>query len=492
MIRPYYYIYVGGAGFLLGIVLAGFIELNWLWFYGFVWLSIVALIIFKNKALQFMGVLFFLFLALGWWRWQMAWPAVDAKQPAFYYNQPVTLEGYVSREVEQRKNHQQVIVRVAALNNSQVTGKVLVYLPLFPEYSYGDTVRLTGVIEQPQKFNNFSYDKYLARYNIYALLYYPQVEKLVKPRAGWSFYYHILEVKKSLVGKVNSFLPEPEAALLGGLLWGAKRSLPNEVLDNFNIAGTTHIVALSGYNITVLGLIIFFIAPWLGIKRQSAFWLVVGIILFFIIITGYPASVVRAGIMGILVLLSMRWGGGIRSGILLILSAFFMCLINPKVLLYDVGFQLSFLATIGLIYLSVRIEKYFRWASRKWGLAETMVATTAAIIMTAPLVAYQFARLSLIALLSNILILFIIPVTMALGFVSIIIGLIFHSLGQVIAWLAYLPLTYIINLTDWLASLPGAALTIVSLPGWLVITIYFFLFSYIFYGQGKRLFFSKN
>jgi len=478
-IKPYYYIYICGLSFLAGVVLGRFINLNWLWFYG---LAILGMIVFilsrRGKVGKILGLMI-IFLSIGLWRWQVSWPIINQEHIAWYANKTVTVAAQVSQEAEQRNHYQQVTVKVRQVNDQPVAGKLLVFLPLYPEYHYGDNLRLIGEIARPRPYNDFSYDNYLARYNIYAISSYPQVQ-VVGRGDGNLVYGTLINIKRSLVNRVNRLLPEPESSFLGGLLWGAKRAMPEEVLANFNVTGTTHIVALSGYNITVLGLIIFFIAPWLGIKRQQAFWLVIAVILFFIIITGYSASVVRAGIMGLLVLIAYRWGGGSKAGILLVVSAALMCLINPKVLLYDVGFQLSFLATIGLIYLAPRIEPYLAWVPERWALRETIMATTAAIIMTAPLVIYQFGRLSLVALPANILILFVIPLTMAIGFIGIIVSFWFYALGQVITWLAYLPLTYVISLTGWLGDFSWASLDLVGTPWWLLLVLYMLIFVFIF------------
>ena len=336
-----------------------------------------------------------------------------------------------------------------------------------------------GKIRQPPAFADFAYDKYLARFNIYAVSYYPQVSRLGEGEGNWLL-LRLLDFKDKLVKQVNLLFPEPAASFLGGLLWGAKRSIPPAVMENFNLTGTTHIVALSGYNIMVLAAIVFWLAPWLGINRRLAYWLVIVVIIFFVVITGLPASVVRAAIMGILTISAYRFGGGHKIGSILLLAAVVMCAVNPKVLLYDVGFQLSFLATIGLIYLAPFLQSYFYWLPHKLALRESVITTLAAIILTTPLVIYQFGRFSLVALPANLFILFVIPIIMAVGFLAVVVSFVHFAAGQLLAWPALLLLDYPLVVTDWLARLPFAALTVSRLPRWFLLVSYLVILLIIF------------
>jgi competence protein ComEC len=469
-----YYFYAGGGGFLSGLFFGRYLLFDPLYVFFVLVAGLVFFVLTKGRVKL---IIWLLFACLaGIWRWQSV--QVASGEIVSYQGREVTLSGIVDVEVETRIDKQQVIMSVQVIDGQPVQGRLLVVLPLYPSYHYGDQLQLNGKITLPRGFDGFAYDKYLARHHIYAISYYPQVGQLSVGQGNF-LYSRILSFKRRLINRVNRLLPEPAASLLGGLLWGAKRSISPEIMENFNLTGTTHIVALSGYNITILGLIVFWLTPWLGVDRKKAFWLVGLIIIFFIVITGWPASVVRAGLMGILVLFAYRFGLGASAGRLLLLSAVVMCLFNPLILFYDVGFQLSFLATIGLLYLTPCLRKFLSFLPKTFALRETVATTTAAVIITAPLVVWQFNRLSLVSLLANVLILFIIPTVMALGFVSVCLSFFYYPLGQVLAWLAYLPLTYIIRTTEFLAHLPGASLSFISLSLPVLLASYLVIFLFI-------------
>jgi competence protein ComEC len=481
-LKPYYFLYATGSGFLLAIAIGYWWQIELIWFYTAI---LTIFIVYKFFSVQnFLLLLFFVIgLFLGFSRWQYINILHFQQKEIFTFEQTTEFIGRIAGEVDVRTDRQLLtIIPVKETDKSDLKQKILVTTPLYPSYQSGDILKIRGEIKKPAVFSDFNYAAYLERFGVVAVMYYPTIKYFGQTD---SIYSQLLKIKIRLIDQVNKLLPEPEASFLNGLLWGAKRAIPAKVLEQFNLTGTTHIVALSGYNITVLGLIVFFISPWLGLHRKVAFWLVLVIIILFIFLTGYPASVVRAGIMGILVLVAYRWGGGVKPGILLISSAAVMCAVNPYILLVDVGFQLSFLATIGLIYLVPWLEKFSSFLPIKIGIKESILATSAAIVMTTPLIIYQFGRFSVVALVVNILILFVIPLVMALGFLSVLVSLIFFPLGQLLAWLTYLGLHYIILVTEFFSQLPFASLFLVKPNVFLVITTYLIIFSFIFYAQRK-------
>ena len=480
-VKPYYYVYAIGGGFLFGIAVGNFFLPAIFFLYGLI-LGIIILFIIWQHTKWLLVVFFLLGSFFAFVRWQTIFSFGENNNIRQLVNKSEKLIIQVSAEPDIRADKQLLTTRVKlSTSDNWLHGRALITVPLYPQFQYGDIIAMQGELLIPTVFPDFNYERYLARHGIYAVAYYPEVILLESTNSA---YKKLLNVKDILINKVGKMLPEPEASFLNGLLWGAKRAMFEPVLEKFNITGTTHVVALSGYNITILGLIIFFIAPWLGLGRKKAFWLALSIIGLFVLITGYPASVVRAAIMGIMVLVAYRWGGGIKPGILLIVSASLMCFINPFVFLWDAGFQLSFLATIGLIYVMPNLEKYFYWVPLKFGLRETVLATTSAIIMTTPLILFQFDRFSLVALPANILILFVIPLAMAVGFLAVLTSFIWFYLGQVIGWLAYLLLHYVIFITDFLSQVKYASLQVLLSLN-MMILIYIVLFAILFYVNKK-------
>lgn len=438
----------------------------------------------NNKKFILLG-LGGIFLFLGILRYTASLPATTENQIQFYNGQEVTFVGIVDREPDIRTDHVKLTINSLQLTMHQsqegeqvphgagklgagkainrvlkaVSGKVLVNTKLYPEYYYGDQLEIACTLQKPEPVQEFAYDKYLAKEEIYSLCYWPEI-KFLKSGQGNKLVSALLSVKSRFVAVVNRILPDPQAAFLGGLLYGARHGIPDDLMDKFNITGTTHIIAISGYNITILALLISKLTCGIGIARKKSFLISLLAISFFVIIAGAQASVVRAAIMGGLVLLAGQVGRVSRVINALLFAAAAMLIFNPKILVFDVGFQLSFAATIGLIFLSPIFEKYFAKWPKIFGIKESFIATMSALVLTLPLILYNFGRLSLIAPLANVLILFIIPTTMASGFIAVLGGLIYLNLGQIIAWLAWFLLSYIIKVVEFLSQIPWASVQI--------------------------------
>ena len=238
---------------------------------------------------------------------------------------------------------------------------------------------------------------------------------------------------------------------------GARRGIPEYLLEAFARTGTTHIIAISGSNITIIAAVIIGFMQFLGVSRRRAFWWISGGIAVFVIMTGATASVVRAGIMGVFVLLARQLGRPSRATNALVFTAFVMLLVNPKILVFDAGFQLSFLATVGLVYINPMMQKFTERMPVLFGIKEALVTTLSAMVTTTPLILYQFGRLSVVAPLANILIIPAIPPTMALGFAAGMAGMLSQTLGSILAWPAWLLLEYMIRVAEGLSSLRFAA-----------------------------------
>jgi competence protein ComEC len=266
---------------------------------------------------------------------------------------------------------------------------------------------------------------------------------------------------------------------LSGLLLGGTDHLSKEVQDNFSRTGMTHIVAVSGYNVTIVAEYLMIFGIFLGLWRKQAFWFAVLGIILFVIITGIPPSVVRAGIMGILLIWAMKNGRLSNSKNAILFSAGLMLLLNPMLLRWDVGFQLSFLATIGIIYLYPIFDAILIKKNKVFGISEILFLTISAQIFVLPVILFNFKNLSLISPLANILILPIIPLAMFLGFLTIVVGFFSGFLASIISWLTYLPLKYEILMINYLAGLKYSSME-VGFPWWGVVIWYIILSGIIF------------
>lgn len=234
-------------------------------------------------------------------------------------------------------------------------------------------------------------------------------------------------------------LPEPMSSLAAGILLGVKRSMPTDFYQNLVNTGTLHIIAASGYNVTIVAAVIMKIALMIASRGVAIFLGMVGV-LTYIIMAGAGASVVRAGIMGGLTLISYYWGRPAEAKRLLWVTGGAMLLINPLRLI-DVGFQLSFMATAGILYLEPWIKRVGLKVSF---LADYLYPTLAATVATLPVIWWHFGRVSWISPLVNMLVLPLVPLIMGMTAGVIGVGLVLPGLGQVMAWFTYVPLAAVV------------------------------------------------
>jgi competence protein ComEC len=252
-------------------------------------------------------------------------------------------------------------------------------------------------------------------------------------------------VRDRFVENIEGALPEPEASYLGGLLVGVRTQIPKSLKDAFRHTGTSHLIALSGYNVGVIG-------RYLGGFSSSLWFPVTGIIIF-VLATGAASSLVRAAIMGILALLATRYGHTYNVGVALLFAACIMIIVNPTILFGDVGFQLSVAATWGLMYLSPKIDPYFKKVPNILGIRESISATLAAEAATLPFILYYFGRFSILSPFTNVLVLAAIPPTMFFGFLTGMAGFFSSLLATLLAWPTYLLLSYQLFIIKFFAKI---------------------------------------
>lgn len=232
----------------------------------------------------------------------------------------------------------------------------------------------------------------------------------------------LIRLKANFVDGMRRALPEPAASFLIGILIGARSNLPKYLQDNLNTIGLSHIVAVSGYNLTILTVAL---ARLLGKKwRWASLTLSLWAILAFVVLTGASPSILRAGIMAALFLLASFSGRNLAVEACIALGAIVTLTINPDYLLGDLSWQLSFLSLVGIVALAPKIKSFLPQRGKLEHLSDILAITLAAQLATLPLIAYTFGRISLIGPVANLLIMPLIPLLMLLGFVAGVIGII--------------------------------------------------------------------
>lgn len=345
--------------------------------------------------------------------------------------------------------------------------KILVFTDKYSEYSYGENLQLICSLEIPQnkEGSRFDYRTYLAKDGIFYLCQKPKIE-IIAGGNKKTFYGFLLNVRKSMTGKIGRLVPYPESGLLEGLLLGGSGGLPKKLQDDFSRTGMTHIVAVSGYNVTIVAEYLMIVGIFLGLWRPQAFWAAILGIFLFIFLVGFPPSAVRAGVMGGLILWAVKEGRLGNSQNAILFAAAVMLIFNPMLLRFDIGFQLSFLATLGIIYVYPFFNNFLIKKQKHLGFIwEILFLTLAAQVFVLPIILYNFENISLISPLANVLILPIIPLTMLLGFLTLASGFIFYPLAMIFSWLTFLPLKYETFLVSFLSSFNFSSLKF-SFPWW--------------------------
>ncbi len=429
----------------------------------------------KSRALFLLCSLTLVSFAFGILRYDVATQDSLDRLAEQYIGQEVVLEGTIFREVDERENTTQLTVRADVLNGVSADVRVLILTERFPRFSYGDRIRAEGVLEHPDSFETdlgrtFDYAGYLSARGISYVAPFARVEKIGEGY-GNPIMSALLSFKYAFMHNVEALIPEPAAGLAHGLVLGVKRALGDELERSFRIAGIIHIVVLSGYNITIvveatMRLLSYFFRPRTRVVCGA---LAIGA---FALIAGFSSTVVRASFMAVLVLIARATGRTYDVLRALVVAGLVMLIINPKLLVFDPGFQLSFLATLGLILLAPLIEERLSLVPTRFQIREFVTATIATQIFVLPLLLYSIGEFSLVALMVNVLVLPIVPFAMLFIFLSGMLGFVSSLIALPFAYIAYLLLGYIIAMAEWFAALPFAALIVPAFPFWITIIAY--------------------
>jgi competence protein ComEC len=484
--------------FLAGVFLASFFQIEKYFILILVAASIIIFVINHKNKKTIVASAAVLFLALGiWWTNNSINKAKNSLADRKLGS--VEFTANVIKESETDEKYQKVIVEDEEKN------KILINTDIYPSYDYGDELKVSCNLQAPKnqedsrqgrgslasleprrsgpKAANFDYQMYLAKDGIYRICNKAQVTVVAKNK-GNKFYSAVLATKNKFEEKLSYVFPDPEGAYLKGLLLGGSKRMTAQLNDAFSRTGTTHTVAVSGYNVTIVAAFLMWLGIFLGLWRQQVFsFALIGIVLF-VLMTGAPSSAVRAGIMGGLVIWAMKEGRLTNSQNAILFAAAAMLVINPLLLRYDAGFQLSFLATLGIVYLYPLFEKKF-FEGEQNILKETILMTLAAQFFVFPVILANFEKLSVISPLANLLILPAIPFIMGTGFAAGMAGFVFVPFGKLIGFIPHILLKIELLIVQWLAGISWSSLEIKNF-GWKHILVYYFiLISVLYYFKRK-------
>ncbi len=446
------------------------------------------------------GILMFWAVILGALRLAWAVPAFVPNAVSFYNGQKITWIGYVDDYPDQQRDKTNYVVQaqeiVAGSQRPIVRGRVLLHAPLVPVWQYGDILKITCRLQAPvrEAGSTFYYDKYLAGERVFSVCNFASIQKVGTRITG--FYGFIFRCKNWVTRAVNGLWNEPESSLMAGILYGARGGFDDETKADFSRAGITHIIAVSGSNVTIVVGMISYLLILIGFYRQQAFYGILVFLAVFVLFTGASASVVRAAIMASLVLVEKQLGRPGSKGKILIFTVAIMVVDNPFIILFDVGFQLSFLATVGLMYVLPVLERWLRqkhtWPKNvflSYGI-KTLLETSSATLTTLPIIAYTFGQISLAAPLMNVAVLWLVSPLMVCGFAATILALgaeflvWLWPLAQVVAGVGYAGLAFIIRLSQVVGERENAA--VVAHISWLGLMVGYAILIAIWYFLAKK------
>ncbi len=393
-----------------------------------------------------------------------------------FENTTHVITGIMIAAPDARETATNLVIDVASIDGNDSSGRIRVSTERGSEVHYGDEVRVIGMLKKPEPFETdgariFDYPHYLAKDGITHAISFAKVQ-LISEGHGNLLVAGLIGIKDAFSRGIDNALVHPESALAAGLVLGEKRGLGDELSDVFRIAGIIHIIVLSGYNIALIAKAAASFFGWFSFGRRVQFVMSILAIVALVIATGATAAAVRAALMGILVITAHMLRRSADAMRLLIAAGVGMVLWNPYVLVFDPGFQLSFLATAGLIALSSHVAERLKFVTERWGLREIAAATIATQIAVLPALLSFSGELSLISVPVNLFVLPVIAPAMALAGFAGAVGIFLPSIAGYVGLLPFFPLWYVIELARLAATLPFASIIVPPLPISVTVAMY--------------------
>lgn len=472
MIHPFQYFAAGALSIFLGVLLGSYFSLN-PWLGGVV--IVFCLIGIWSMPLAWMKfwLVILACIVLGMIRFEIG---TLNQIPVQYLNEPIAVSGRIVSHPEIQNGQQSFYLLTDMIDEAPNKYKILLQTFPLPVFEYGTTVRTVLTLKAD---NESSYLRYLRKDSVVAIAKTKSEVELIK-EAPPSLLGSLYIFRDSVSMRINSLYPEPASGLMNGLLLGLRVQLSDELKENLKNSGTTHIIALSGFNITIIASFLLFLAR--PLKRNWALVLAGVGILLFVLMTGASSSVTRAAIMGWILLMTMWWGRRRHSFNAVLVAGAIMVLINPYILQYDIGFQLSLVATIGIIALVPLITPWLWWLPKVLG--EIVSATISATVLTLPLAVFHFGGFSSMALVSNLLILPLIPWVMLVGFVSLILTMLIPL--SAINIFGVMGANIILWIINWFGEFRTAFVKIPDASVWVPVIYYSILLLALSFANGKK------
>lgn len=491
--RNYFYIVI--IGFCFGIAFVDILNISnyFLAFLCVVSISIIVFLLLHTKlrlknlcVLAMFTSIFVLSFALGGFRINNIKDGSSDLGLNVYENKDIIVLGKIADV-----NNKNILVDIFAVvingRPETINKERVIINNIVGVFGYNDTLAIKGRLELPKNIHNksgrdFDYVFYLKRQGIYHTISFGSILEQ-KKNDEITLRSLLYTLKDKFISNIESVVPEPESALATGVTIAGKGALPVDVQDDFVKAGIIHIVVLSGYNIALV--IRAMMNMFQFLNRKLRIVLAFGGIILFVIMVGGGAPVVRSAIMATITLLGLLSYNSISQNRALLGAGFIMILINPYVLIYDASFALSVLATFAIINCVDIVKKNLKFVTDRLQIRQVLAETLATQIFVLPYILYQIGRLSIVAPVSNIIVLPLIPFIMIFTFIVGIVAFIpFISLP--FAAVTIILCSTVIWIANFLSSIPYSSFEINYFPFWLMAILYIFYFV-ILYWFNKRI-----
>ena len=399
----------------------------------------------------------------------------------------VSFVGVISKEVERGFDKSQITVDV--LEKGKVLGTLLISTDKYSVLEYRDRIKVTGLIEVPEKKDNFDYAGYLSKDGVSAIMSFPKMEIIQKgsfENVFQKIIYNTYKFKDRAGSEIRKYIPSNLSPIMEGLILGNDSKMDKDMKTKLSKSGLSHIIAISGSHIVLFAAMLCEVLLFLGFWRKQAQIGAIIFALFYVFFVGLPASAVRAGIMVSLLFLAQILGRQSFNLRTLAIAAFIILLENPLLLKFDLGFQLSFLAVLGLILMGPVFNSWLNilFKDRLGFIREITAMTLAAEVFTVPLLIYSFGYFSVVSLISNIVVIPPTPLLMGLGLILPLAGMLFSPLGWLISLPCAILLMYLLFVIDISSRVPFAVLNL-QLP-FVVLILLYLPFLYLGFKSKKK------
>lgn len=438
---------------------------------GFVFLLLSS--ISQKKMFLFFGILF---LAASWSSWRSEF---DFRNDQLFpqKGQNVSLKGIVRTPPDVREDSVRAFI-------ASEKGSFLLIMPQETILQYGDRISLTGKITVPRSFADFDYLRYLRRWGAQTIIKNPESFEILSSGGGNGVVRVAQMIRTFLENNVRRSLPEPHATIAVGVLLGVKSSLPEWTQNDFKNSGLQHLLVVSGSNVAiVLSLVALLLARF---GRRAVFLGSLGSLCFFVLLVGMDAPVLRAAVMGGVVGIAAALGRFSDARTLILLSAGIIGIIQPTIVRDDVGFHLSFLATVGIVLGTPILLHYFSlFSSKKWWaiLSLILAVSLAAQIAVLPVLGKSFGVFPISGVVANIFAEPLVPLAMGSGAVTAGLGWLPIFISRIVAVPAFIAIEGLLFVAYFFGQIPP-----VPIPLWVTNVSFISIGGFMVWGLLSRSF----